>query len=648
MVNRYYQGFYNSKQWFLIVDVYEHYLITAENGYGSVPIHIYISSGLLIIVSIFVIFINPFQYLYKRTRIFGSARFAEVRDIIKVGLLGRKGKEFKEGTFICDAKVGLFKKKRLLLNQPLSVLLLAPPGTGKTAGVAIPTLFLAKNTIIALDVKGELFDITSKYRNKFSDVMVFDPTSWETSRWNPLDKTVMSEEWAAKQVHVQNIAATIFLEPENDKHWIMAARTIFINVALALIHKNGGTTIPEVRRATLAKEGMERNLVIASYAEYEGLPVDVEGELRKFETVAENQFAGEIGTFDTNMVAFTDLRVENALSKNEIRFDELRGVKGKGKESRSKTLYLIIKPEDIDRLAPLVRIFFETLTKYLLSKKWNKETEHIITFLLDEFPRLGKMKEIVKMPALSRGQGANAYLIAQDASQIEVEYKKEGREEIMSTTAYKVVLSQNSKETAEFVSKTIGDKTMEIRSKSINADKISGGNQSFREQGVPLIRPQEIESMKMWNCLVLGQFSLQTPIKGQLLRWFKDPLLKKRAGKIAEGDIYRPKAEDEEFGSAEFESFLDDYENETKESFREKIETKKESESIIEEMNQLEDTENNENSEVLINKNMEESENEEELDNEQEETESEMYDFDIEEEMKSVKEEEYADEPDYY
>tara|TARA_R110000868_G_scaffold190862_1_gene434704 strand:+ start:4266 stop:4811 length:546 start_codon:yes stop_codon:yes gene_type:complete len=71
--------------------------------------------------------------------------------------------------------LGKKKGKYLVVTEPLSVLLLAPPGTGKSAGCAIPTLLTCPWSIIAIDIKGELADKTAHVREKFSNVMIFDP-----------------------------------------------------------------------------------------------------------------------------------------------------------------------------------------------------------------------------------------------------------------------------------------------------------------------------------------------------------------------------------------------------------------------------------------------------------------------------------------
>ena len=545
--NRFYQFFYESTDRFIFWDLIKHY---SNEPFLSYPVHVHISFSLLALGGGIIFYFNPFQDLYDKNRTYGSARFAKLPDIKRLGLLKAKG------TVLCK-----WRGKILYVSEPLSTLLLAPPGTGKSAGVAIPTLFYNPNSIIALDVKKELFETTSKHRATFSHVMVFEPTSDTTSCWNPLDKTILPSSLAERYVRVQQIASNIFVQSQgsSDPYWIDSARELFINIAMGLIHRDGGTSIPAVYEASLGDGNQPRKDSVGDLGDIRDLYEPVAKKLSAYRHTADQQFSGTVGTFDTGLMAFQDPRVKHAVSRCDIKFDELRGIKdphasgvkphfkdkilktfSKRKRLKPVTLYLVIKPIDVERLSPLIRVFFESLSKYLLSTKWDKKNQHMITFLLDEFPRLGKMDDIIKMPALSRGQGVNSILIAQDAGQIERVYQKSGREEIMSTTAYKIIPSQNSSESARLISDSIGDKTIKTQSSSqSNADFLKA-SVSKREQAQKLVTPQKIMSLKFGDCLIISQFAAETPIKGQLYLWFKDKNLLKIAGALDDKLIYRP------------------------------------------------------------------------------------------------------------
>lgn len=531
LINRFYQWYFNTSDPFVYFDLLRHAI---ESGFSYYPLHFIITSCFVLTAAGLIGYFNPFHRLYEQNRLHGSARFAGLSDIKRLGLLKAKG------TVLCK-----WNKKILYVSDPLSILLLAPPGTGKSAGVAVPTLFKNPHSIIALDVKKELFQITSKHRNTFSHVMLFEPTSASTSCWNPLDRSVLPSEFAEIYVRVQQIAANIFIKSEStsDPYWIDSARELFVVIAVALIERDGGTSIPAIYEASLGEGENSRKDAIADLGD-DGARGDlyepVAKKLSAYRHTADQQFSGTLGTFDTGLMGFQDPRVKKAVSRCDIKFEDLRGIEEADGSLKPVTLYLVIKPIDVERLSPLIRVFFESLSKHLLSTPWDKKREHMITFLLDEFPRLGAMEDIIKMPALSRGQGVNSILIAQDAGQIERVYKKSGREEIMSTTAYKIIPSQNSFESAKLISDSIGDMTIKSSSSSHSNTDFIKASTTRREQGQKLLTPQNIMSLKFGACYVISQFASETPIKGKLYLWFKDRELLKLAGELDESEIFRP------------------------------------------------------------------------------------------------------------
>ena len=97
------------------------------------------------LIGIFLVgvFTNPYKYM---PNVFGGGREAEYADIKKMGLF--------DGFVIV---LGRFKGKLLKMPETLSALVVAPPGTGKTAGVVIPTILESPGlSLIVNDPKPEL------------------------------------------------------------------------------------------------------------------------------------------------------------------------------------------------------------------------------------------------------------------------------------------------------------------------------------------------------------------------------------------------------------------------------------------------------------------------------------------------------------
>jgi len=84
-----------------------------------------------------------------------------------------------------------------------------------------------------------------------------------------------------------------------------------------------------------------------------------------------------------------------------------------------------------------------------------------ILFLLDEFPRLGKVSAILDGLATLRSKKITICLIIQSLAQLDTIYGTNERKVISDTCAYKAILSATDAETQEYFSKLVGtyDKT---------------------------------------------------------------------------------------------------------------------------------------------------------------------------------------------
>ncbi|MGL2859346.1 type IV secretory system conjugative DNA transfer family protein, partial [Helicobacter pylori] len=91
---------------------------------------------------------------------------------------------------------GLNSLKPTYYDAPLSTLIIAPPGSGKTAAVAVPNLLNVPSSCVVLDIKGELFDLTAGYRQQVlkNKIFVFDPLGNDnTLKFNPFDKRIVEK-----------------------------------------------------------------------------------------------------------------------------------------------------------------------------------------------------------------------------------------------------------------------------------------------------------------------------------------------------------------------------------------------------------------------------------------------------------------------
>ena len=111
--------------------------------------------------------------------------------------------------------------------------------------------------------------------------------------------------------------------------------------------------------------------------------------------------------------------------------------------------------------------------------------------------------------------------------QISGQYGKDDLETIISTTAAKIILSQNNEQTAQRFEKMIGTKTVEVASKSRTegwskqATPFSA-NVSRSLQGTAVIGASQMLSLPSTQQIVLMQGFMNRPIMADAPRWFLD------------------------------------------------------------------------------------------------------------------------------
>ena len=98
-----------------------------------------------------------------------------------------------------------------------------------------------------------------------------------------------------------------------------------------------------------------------------------------------------------------------------------------------------------------------------------------VLFLLDEFPRLGKIEPVITGLTTLRSKKIHVCLIAQSLAQLDVIYGKDQRKVIVGNCSYRAILQATDVDTQEYFSKSYGTHDKEKESKNINYDIIGIG-----------------------------------------------------------------------------------------------------------------------------------------------------------------------------
>lgn len=571
---------------------------------------------------------NPYRF---QSNIHGSARLAELSDIKKMGLL--------DG--FCMV-VGKYKGHMLKMNETLSTLCCAPPGTGKTVGIVMPTIFNSPGmSIVVNDPKPELCFKTTGARAKVGPVFVINWGAEDNPAegiyypsWNPLSPTAIPAPGPDRDMYIDSMTNVLVEDPKGgaDPHWSKtgrAALTGFLHfiafkcekarandyfigrvyegkldeedkkvlegyylemndpmAARALQNLRSGNlnidnympigtwnllperwigreaciamilewiTEAQIKQSQDIKRRLEEGDQMAAMADpMRDLLEEAITEARKFgysqrcivelsqlSSMPDKERGSVLSTGFGGIGIFKNSAVVSRTSFSDINFKDLRGMKDPiTGQWKPISVYLSVNQVDAKALSVISGTFIDLMSNYLIANPPNfvnksdgKMGPFPTLFVLDEFPTMPKLTAIIEGPAVGRGQKVSYLLIGQDLGQISGKYGKDDLETVISTTACKVILSQNNEVTAQRFSKMIGNKTVQTSSFSKTEGGLGGSakgqnpfskNVSYQLQGTAVISTTQLLSLPMLKQVVLMQGFIDRPIMADSPRWYLD------------------------------------------------------------------------------------------------------------------------------
>lgn len=444
----------------------------------------------LIILLIGLLVIARYRYSAKNKQklndsLHGSARWARFDDVKKMGLLSSEG--VVVGAFETKKIFGKNSKHYLIHNGAEHILTYAPTRSGKGVGLIVPTLTTWKHSVIATDIKGELWSMTAGYRQKYLDniVMKFEPASKNSVKWNPFDEIRVDTD--DETADAQSLALLI-VDPQGkglEDHWVKSAYSLITGCILYLIERrkkgNGEASLSALDKlisdtsrplSELWEDMKNSENVIAKQVGQDMLDKP------------ENEGGSIVSTAKTELSLYRDPVVAENTSFSNFKVKDLMN------NDNPVTLYIVTQPKDIQRITPIFRLLINMIIRVNVSdftfqqskpkvlkahqkfirKIQGKPTEefasisgrgnykHRLLMMLDEFPSLGKMDVVQTALAYCAGYGIKCYLITQDLAQLQEKYGK--NEAITSNCHIQNAYAPNKIETAEYLSKQTGETTV--------------------------------------------------------------------------------------------------------------------------------------------------------------------------------------------
>ncbi|MBQ4471645.1 MAG: type IV secretory system conjugative DNA transfer family protein [Alphaproteobacteria bacterium] len=274
-------------------------------------------------------------------------------------------------------------------------------------------------------------------------------------------------------------------------------------------------------------------------------------ELNQLSTTPDKERGSIISTAFAGINIFKNSAVVARTKKSDFTFRDLRGIvdPATGK-MKPVSVYLSVDLVDAAALSVITGIFVELMSNFLIANPPNhvgtdglKAGPYPVLFVLDEFPQMPKLTAVKDGPALGRGMKVAYLLIGQDLGQITGKYGKDDLETIISTTAVKIVLSQNNEQTAKRFVEMVGNTTIEVKSTSrqegMNAPQGSmfTQNVSRQMQQSTVIQTADIMSLDPLQQYVLVQSHMSRPILADSPRYYLDAGMQKKVSMKPCGNI---------------------------------------------------------------------------------------------------------------
>ena len=436
---------------------------------------------------------------------FGDAKFADEGDIKKAGLRSSEG-----------LVLGKYKGRYLMDDGQTHVLVAAPTGSGKGVGVVIPNLLNWNGSAVVLDIKGENYNLTSGFRKKHGQrIYVFSPFSENSHRFNPFD--AINPNPRQRFNDIQNIAIIILPDNDKDPTWSQQGRALFVAFALYLLdHPTQECTIGNILRFLQTQD--DTRDVVKAIIEAEGQKLDASAQRTFYnfsqqeKRMSESVKVGLVGALSL----WNSPSIDAATSQTDFDITKLR--------EQKTTIYVVVSLADLASLRPLLTLFFEQVFASQLRKEPGKNDKYKVLFLMDEFESLGTMDGIVDKLPFVRSFNVRIMAIIQGLSQLDQRYTAAGRDKILQGSKHQIFFASNDQQTTNYVSETLGKKTIQTVSKSRSKQ---GRTISRQSQSRELMMPQEVREMSPDNLILITEGT--RPIIAKKIRYFKDATLSARA-----------------------------------------------------------------------------------------------------------------------
>jgi type IV secretion system protein VirD4 len=473
---------------------------------------------------------------------YGTARWATADELERAGIFVERGvilaqtndaqfhTEVSRGSGEVQWKMDKAGSMILRHNGPEHIFCFAPTRSGKGVGLVIPTMLAWNGSVIAYDIKKELWSATAGWRRQFSHCWRFEPTAPDSVRFNPLLE-IRKGEYEVRDV--QNVA-DILVDPDGSKehhdHWEKTGHSLLVGVILHVLYAEKDKSLSGVANFLSDPERSILDtlnyMLTFPHLKDRAHPV-VAACAREMLNKTENELSGVVSTAMSFLGLYRDPFIARNTSVSDFAIHDLMN------SEHPVSLYLVVPPSDIERTKPLMRLmlnqFGRRLTEKIAFTNDRQQYRHRLLMMLDEFPSLGRLGFFESELAYMAGYGIKCVMIAQSLNQIEMAYGPNNS--ILDNSHVRITYGALDERTAKRISDLLGQATEKKLQMNFAGNRLSPwlGHimESEQESPRPLLTPGEILQLPGDDALVM--IGGLPPYRAKKIMYYQDERLMKRA-----------------------------------------------------------------------------------------------------------------------
>ncbi len=450
---------------------------------------------------------------------YGSARWGDGSALVAA-----------RGPWIGRAPAGAAARRILRYGGEGHMLTVAPARSGKGVGAVIPNLLTYPGSVIVTDLKGENYEITGEQRRVGlgQDVIALDPFGVVTptsARFNPLSIITPGSPDAIDDANLLADLLVVRTGSGDDGHWDDEAHALLAGLIYFV------ATSGDAERRTLTRVRELLSLRPDDFAEQVMKAMLAAGGLAaraaaRLEQKADRERSGVISSAQRHTHFLDSPAMETVLSGSDVDLGTLK--------TGRVSLYLILPPHRVESYRRWLRLMIGCA----LNTMWRTpgQPAERVLFLLDEFGHLGRMRPIEEAVALVPGYGLSFWFFLQDLSQLKSVYH-EHWPTFLANCEVLQAFGTNDVDTAEYLSRRLGEATIQVESETRSAGRSEGktgsrsqsAGQGVSERARRLLTPDEVLRLPADRQLLVVKG--RDPVLAGRLAYYRDPEFRDRAGR---------------------------------------------------------------------------------------------------------------------